>query len=137
MMNRHHLRALAAAAAVVLASHVAYSQAADPKPQVTTVIQDAIRLIEGKKYAELFKTLVWPAEVEGLVAKYGSIENLGAEFGKTERPDVLLKALQAALKVEPTFERDGTIARFTFDRPVGRERGLVLQKQGDRWYLRD
>jgi hypothetical protein len=69
--------------------------------------------------------------------EFGTVENLAAEFGKAERAGTLLKALQAASKLAPVFNETNTSARYTFESPIGRERGLLLQKIGDRWYIAD
>jgi hypothetical protein len=112
-------------------------QQPDHKRQVQTAIQEAIRLLEAKQHLEFVKTFMRPNEVERLVAKFGTVDNLAAEFGKDERAGTLLKALQTASKLEPMFNSTNTSARFTFETPIGRERGLLLQKIGDRWYIAD
>lgn len=113
------------------------TQQPDPKRQVQTAIEDAIRLLEGKQYLEFVKTFMRPNEVERLVAKFGTVENVAAEFGKNERAGTLLKALQAAAKLAPVFNETNTSARYTFETPIGGERRLLLQKIGDRWYIAD
>lgn len=116
---------------------LAAQQQTDPGRQVTALLVDAIRLLEGQRHVEFVKTYMRPSELEELVARFGTPENVAAEFVKEQRAAALLKALQAALKLEPTFEADGTRARYTFETPVGGERRLLLQKIGDRWYIRD
>lgn len=112
-------------------------QQPDPRRQVQTVLQEAIRLLETRQHLEFVKTFMRPNEVERLVAKFGTIENLAAEFGRDERVGTLLKALQAASKLEPMFNSTNTSARYTFETPIGRDRGLLLQKIGERWYIAD
>ena len=115
-----------------------FAQQTDAKRQVGAAIQEAIRLLEAKKHLEFVKTFMRPNELDELITKFGTVEKLATEFGKDdERSGNLLKALHAAAKLEPTFNADGTIARYAFEAPVGRERSLSLQKIGDRWYLRD
>jgi hypothetical protein len=109
----------------------------DPKKEVMAVVEGSIKLINEKKYTELIKTHIWPAEVEKLTARFGSVENAAAEMVKTDRMATVLKVLQTAAKLQPGFERDGTIARFQFETPIGRDSGLKLEKLNGRWYLRD
>jgi hypothetical protein len=129
---------ISAAAAVFLwSTAAAFAQQTDARRQVATAIQESIRLLEAKQHLEFVKTFLRPSELEELVAKFGSVEKVAAELGKDDRIGTMLKRLHAASKLEPTFNADGTIARYTFDAPIGREKGLSLQKIGDRWYLRD
>lgn len=107
------------------------------KGQTTAVVQDAIRLLESKLYLDFIKKYMRPSELEELVAKFGSPENVAAEFDKQQRAPGMLTALRAALKLEPAFDAEGTRARYTFETPIGGERALTLQKIGDRWYIRD
>ena len=138
MITAGQVLALFAGAAVFASAHLqASAQQPDAKRQVATALQDAIRLLEAKQHLEFIKTFMRPSEVEELVAKFGSAENVAAELGKGDRIGTMLKRLHAASKLEPTFNTDGTIARYTFDAPIGREKGLSLQKIGERWYLRD
>jgi hypothetical protein len=146
MTNRIGARIIAAgralalvAGAAVLASAQPYASAQQPdaRRQVAAAIQESIRLLEAKQHLEFIKTFIRPSEVEELVAKFGSAENVAAESAKGDRIGTMLKRLHAASKLEPTFNTDGTIARYTFDAPIGREKGLSLQKIGERWYLRD
>ncbi len=129
----------AAVAAVVLLSaavDTAAGQETDAKRQVDAAIKDATRLLEAKQHVEFIKTYMRPNEIERLLPKFGSIETLATEFGK-EAAGTMLKALQAAAKLVPVFNETMTSARYTFETPIGRERGLLLQKIGDRWYVAD
>jgi hypothetical protein len=111
---------------------------ADPKKEVMAVVEGAIKLLTEKKHAEFIKTYMWPAEVERLTTRYGSVDKLAAEMAKSdERMAAMLKQLQTAAKLEPSFEGDGSIARFRFEQQVGRDSGLKLEKLNGRWYLRD
>lgn len=112
-------------------------QQTDPRSQVTAAIRDAIRLLEANQHLEFVKRYMRPSELERQVAKFGSPENVAAEFVKQQRAPLMLKALQAALKLEPAFDADGTRARYAFSAPIGGESALTLQKIGDRWYIRD
>jgi hypothetical protein len=129
-------RALTATSLAVL-SLAPQAPQADPKKQVMTVVEDSIALITEKKHVEMFKKYLWPAELERLIAKFGTVEAAAEAMVKTERMAILLKVLQTAAKLEPSFEQGGTIARFRFDAPIGRDAGLKLEKAGGRWYLRD
>jgi hypothetical protein len=145
MTNRIRARILGAGLALTLAAGTAglafadpqaSGQQADAKRQVAAAIQEAIRLLEAKQHLEFVKTFIRPSELEELVTKFGTVEKVAAELGKDD-DGTMLKRLHAASKLEPTFNADGTIARYTFDAPIGGEKGLSLQKIGDRWYLRD
>jgi hypothetical protein len=122
---------------IVGSSLFASGQQPDPTRQVAAAVQNAIKLLEAKQYLEFVKTCMRPNEVDELVTKYGSIEKLAAELGANPRMADLLKALQAATNLEPSFNAEGTIATFGFDPPVGRDRSLSLQKISDRCVLRD
>ena len=112
-------------------------QQTDSRSQITAVVRDAIRLLEANQHLDFIKKYMRPSELERQVAKFGSPENVAAEFVKQQRAPLMLKALQAALKLEPAFDSDGTRARYTFPAPIGGESTLTLQKIGDRWYIRD
>ena len=126
-----------AAALITVWAFAGQAQQADPKKEVMAVVEGAIKLITEKKYAELMKTYIWPAEVERLTARFGSVDNAAAEMAKGDGMATVLKALQTAAKLEPAFERDGTVARFRFDTQIGRDTALKLEKLNGRWYLRD
>ena len=126
-----------AAALITVWTFAGQAQQGDAKKEVMAVVEGSIKLITEKKYTELIKTYIWPAEVERLTARFGSVDNAAAEMAKGDSMATVLKALQAAAKVEPGFERDGTIAYFQFTAPIGRDSGLKLEKLNGRWYLRD
>jgi hypothetical protein len=128
---------LIAAAIVTVTAFTAQAQQPDPKKEVMTVVESSIKLITEKKYAELIKTYIWPAEVEKLTARFGSVDSAAAEMAKRDGMATVLKALQTAARLEPAFERDGTIARFRFDQQIGADSGLKLEKLNGKWYLRD
>jgi hypothetical protein len=132
------VRARIALAIVALPAAVNLAAAqTQPRTQVMAALEEAVRLLEAKQHIEFVKTFVRPSELEELVAKFGTVDAAAAEFGKGDRPAVLLDRLRAAVKLEPNFRRDDTIAVFSFDRPIGRERSLTMQRIGERWYLRD
>ena len=126
-----------AAALITVWAFSGQAQQGDAKKEVMAVVENSIKLITEKKYAELIKTYIWPAEVERLTARFGSLDNAAAEMAKGDGMATVLKALQTAAKLEPAFERDGTVARFRFDAPIGRDSGLKLEHLKGRWYLRD
>lgn len=126
-----------AAAIVTVTAFTAQAQQSDARKEVMAVVEGSLKLIAEKKYAELIKTHIWPAEVEKLTARFGSVDNAAAEMGKADRMAPLLKVLQTAAKLEPAFEGDGSIARFRFDQQIGRDSGLKLEKLNGKWYLRD
>jgi hypothetical protein len=114
-----------------------FAAQADLQRELTTAIKDAILLLERKDYVAFMKTFMRPEELKEMLEKYGSIEGVATEFGRSERPSTLLKALEAASKIEPAFSREGTRADYTFETPIAGERRLSFQKIGDRWFLRD
>jgi uncharacterized protein YgbK (DUF1537 family) len=132
MVSRSIVMALAAAWAFA-----GQAQQTDAKKEVMAVVEGSIKLITEKKYAELIKTYIWPAEVEKLTARFGSVDNAAAEMAKGDSMATVLKALQTAAKLEPAFEGDGSVARFRFDTQIGRDSGLKLEKLNGKWYLRD
>jgi hypothetical protein len=125
------------AAIVAYLAAPAFGQKPDAGRDVAASVQEAIRLLKNQRHLEFIKTFMPPLEVERLVAKFGTLEKLAGEFGKDDRPAILLRALEAAAKLEPAFSEGGTVATFTFTTPVGRERGVTLRKIGDRWYFVD
>ncbi len=133
---RARARILVAMVTILAAVSSAAAQT-EPKAQVIAALKEAVRLLEAKHYVEFAKTFVRPSELEGLVAKVGTVDAAAAEFGKGERAALLLDRLRAAARLEPSFRRDDTIAVFSFDQPIGKERSLTMQKIGERWYLRD
>ena len=137
MMHRSTAAVLMWSMVAVLACSWFAGAQPDLQREVMSTIDGAIRLIQREQYVELMTTYFRPSEVEELVARFESVEKAAAAFTRTGRQVALLAVLQAAAKSEPRFEREGTIAVFRFDPPVGKERGLSLQKIGARWYLRD
>lgn len=125
------------AAFVMAGAFAGQAQQGDAKKEVMAVVENSIKLITEKKHVELIKTYIWPAEVEKLTARFGSVDNAAAEMAKGDSMATVLKALQAAAKLEPAFESGGTIARFQFDAPIGRDSGLKLELLKGKWYLRD
>jgi hypothetical protein len=109
----------------------------DSRRELTAVIKEAIVLLERKDYVAFMKTFVRPEELKEMLEKHESIEVVAREFGRSEQPSTLLKALEASSKIEPTFSREGTRADYVFEAPIGGERRLSFQKIGDRWFLRD
>ena len=87
------------------------------RSQVTAAVRDAIRLLEANQHLDFIKKYMRPSELERQVAKFGSPENVAAEFVKQQHAPLMLKALQAALKLEPAFDSDGTRARYPSRRP--------------------
>ena len=122
-------------ALIAMGAFAGQAQQADPRKEVMAVVEGSIKLITEKKHAELIKTYIWPAEVEKLTARFGSVDNAAAEMAKSDRMAPLLKVLQTAAKLEPSFE--GEIARFRFDTQIGRDSGLKLERLNGKWYLRD
>jgi hypothetical protein len=126
-----------ATAVVTVCALAGQAQQPDPKKEVMAVVEGSIKLITEKKHAELIKTYIWPAEVEKLTARFGSVDNAAAEMAKGDRMATVLKALQTAAKLEPAFEGNGSVARFRFDTQIGRDSGLKLERLNGKWYLRD
>ena len=124
-----------AAALVAVWALAGQAQQVDAKKEVMAVVEGSIKLITEKKHAELIKTYIWPGEVEKLTARFGSVDKAAAEMAKGDGMATVLKALQTAAKLEPSFE--GDVARFRFDTPIGRDSGLKLEKLNGKWYLRD
>lgn len=123
------------AAIVTVSASAGQAQQADVRKEVMAVVEGSIKLITEKKHAEFIKTYIWPAEVERLTARFGSVDNVAAEMAKSDRMATMLKVLQTAAKLEPSFE--GDIARFRFDTQIGRDSGLKLERLKGKWYLRD
>jgi hypothetical protein len=126
-----------AIAAVVVCPGASRAAQTDASQQVRATLQRGVRLLEAKDYAAFVKELLRPSELDRLMAKFKTIESVAAEIARRDETAPLLERLRAAVTLEPTYRRDGTIASFTFDPPIGRERGLSLEKIGERWYLRD
>jgi hypothetical protein len=139
MRRRRTLRHafLVATIFLTLGNGAARGQESELSQQVAAAVAGAARMLERKEYAAFVKTYLRPSELEELLAKYESVEKIAAEFTRRDRHVTMLARLQAAAKGTPTFSREGTIATYRFDPPVDKERGLSLQKIGDRWYLRD
>ncbi len=111
------------------------AQTTNPRTQPESAIKEGIRLLEAKKFAEFAKTFVRPSELEELLAKQ-PLEELVVEFEKRRAAD-LLAVLRAASAMKPTLNEERTRAVYTFEKPVGGERRLQLEKIGEFWYLRD
>ena len=111
-----------------------YAQS-DPRTQPDSAIKEAIRLLEAKKYAEFIRTFARPSELEELLARQ-SLEAVSADFEKRKAADVLAM-LRAAATMKPALNEDRTRAEYAFEKPVGGERRLQLEKIGQFWYLRD
>ena len=110
-------------------------QSSSPRTQPDSAIKEGIRLLEAKKYAEFLETFVRPSELAELLDKR-SLAETADEFGKRRAAD-LLAVLRAASALKPALNEGGTRAEYVFEKPIGRERRLQLQKIGEFWYFRD
>ena len=124
--------------AILAASFQAtFGQQADPRREPATALEEAVRLLEGRHYAEFFQKYASPAELDGAVKRFGSVENVVVEFNRAGRFELALKAFQAAMKTPPEFTPDGTRANYRFDAPIGGEIRLQLRKIDGLWYWND
>ena len=114
-----------------------FGQQADPRREPATALKEAVRLLESKKHEEFLQKFVSPSELETRIKKLGSLKNMMVEFDRAGRFELALKALQAAMKVQPTFYNEGTRANYRFDAPIGGEVRLQLTKINGLWYWTD
>jgi hypothetical protein len=119
------------------AFQTASTPSADPRREPGTAIKEAIRLLEARDYAVVVKTFIRPSELEEMLTKHGTIEEVAKEFVKDDRPAKMLDVLKAASTMTPTMNADGTRANYTFEKPVGGAKRLSMAKIGDYWFLRD
>jgi hypothetical protein len=125
--------------AVMLAAliHTTFAQQPDPRREPATAIREAIRLLESKSHTEFVQKCMSPIQVDRAKTQFGTLENAVAEFGRRGGFESALKAFQAAMKVQPTFNGDGTRANYAFDAPIGGEVRLQLRKIDGLWYWAD
>jgi hypothetical protein len=112
----------------------AFGQKIDPRREPATAVAEAIRVLERKDYATFLQTFARPEELKELLASK-KIEEVAAEFGKEKAADILI-ALKAAAKMTPTLSREGTRADYRFEKPIGGESRITLEKIGEYWYFR-
>ena len=110
------------------------AQNPDPRRDPTLAVAEMIRLLEKKDHATLLKTFATPEELERLT-RDKTFDARVVEFANTRAAGYLL-ALQAASKMKPTFNDDRTRAYYRFEKPIGGEPRISLQKIGEFWYLR-
>jgi hypothetical protein len=125
--------------AVMLAAsvHTPFAQQADPRREPATALKEAARLLEAKDYANFIQKCIAPDELEKGLKMFGSVDKIVAEFNRSGRFELALKALQAAMKTEPEFYDDRTRANYRFDAPIDGEMRLQLRKVGGLWYWAD
>jgi hypothetical protein len=114
-----------------------FGHQADPRREPAKALKEAVRLLESKNYEEFLQKCISPAELETGIKKLGSLKDIVVEFNRTGRFELALKALQAALKTQPTFNGEGTRANYRFDAPIGGETRLQLTKINGLWYWTD
>jgi hypothetical protein len=132
------MRAIVLIVAILAASfQTPFGQQADPRSEPATALKEAARLLESKKHEEFLQKFVSPSELEAEIKKLGSLKNIMVEFDRVGRFELALKALQAAMKVQPTFYNEGTKANYRFDAPIGGEVRLQLTKINGLWYWTD
>lgn len=112
----------------------ALGQKIDPRREPATTVAEAIRVLERKDYATFLQKFARPEELKELLAKK-TIEEVSAEFAKEKAADVLL-ALKAAATMTPALSREGTRADYRFEKPIGGESRITLEKIGEHWYFR-
>ena len=132
------MRVIVLIAAMLAASvQTTFGQQADPRSEPATALKEAVRLLESKKHEEFLQKFVSPSQLESGITKLGSLKNMVVEFDRAGRFELALKALQAAMKVQPTFYDEGTRANYRFDAPIGGEVRLQLTKINGLWYWTD
>jgi hypothetical protein len=117
--------------------HMAFAQQADPRREPATALREAVRLLESKNHAEFLQKFMSPTELDRATQRFGTFDNVLAEFGRRGGFDVALKAFQAAMRVQPTLYDDGTRANYPFAEPIGGEIRLQLRKIDGLWYWAD
>jgi hypothetical protein len=131
------MQALLVAAIVISGAFQSASTPPDPRREPATAIKEAIRLLEARDYLVFVKTVIRPSELEELLTKHGTLEEVAKEFAKNDRPARILDVLKAASTLTPTRNADGTGANYAFEKPVGGAKRLSMAKIGDYWFLRD
>ncbi len=107
----------------------------DPRESLDTAVPEAVRLLEAKDYEGLLKTFVAPKELEQIVEK-GDLKDLAKSFGgnKAER---LLKVLQAAKGLMPTYNDDQTLATYKLPEKIESKGEIRFQKIEKLWYIKN
>jgi hypothetical protein len=113
------------------------TQPADPRREPASAIKEAIRLLEARDYAAFVKTCMRPSELEEMLVKHKTVEEVAKEFAQSDRAARMLDVLKAASTMTPVMNADGTRANYTFEKPVGGAKRLSLAKVDGLWYLRD
>jgi hypothetical protein len=132
------MRVIVLIVAMLVASvQTTFGQDADPRREPATALKEAVRLLESKKHEEFLQKFVSPSELETGIKKLGSLKDIVVEFNRTGRFELALKALQAAMKVQPTFYNEGAKANYRFDAPIDGEVRLQLTKINGLWYWTD
>jgi hypothetical protein len=108
----------------------------DPREQLDTAIADTIRLLKAKDYKTLLERMVPPDDLKKIVGNE-SLEVFAREFGESDKPKVLLEALQSVQGGKPKLSDDGTQARFDLKKPVGSKTTISFKKVGKNWYIQN
>lgn len=130
------LKFLTIALLILTSVHVVAAEpAADPRENLATAIPEAIRLLEQKEYATLFKSFVRPDELEA-VTKKTPLKDILSIFAERKGPQ-LLAMLQEIKDKQPTMNEAKTTASYNFKEPIGGKQTIEFIKVDKYWYLKN
>jgi hypothetical protein len=108
---------------------------ADPREKLSTLIPEAIRILEAKEYSIFLKNFVSPTEFRELILKTGLDQSAFArQFGDKRAPQLLL-ILKSLSDAKLTLDPIGMIVTYELPESVGRRNTLSFQKIVKYWYM--
>ena len=105
------------------------------RDELATVVPEAIRLLEEKKYEDFVTTFLAPEEFKK-IAKDKPLKEFADQFGKGHAA-MLLQTLRAIEGKAPKLDRAGETATFKHDVKDTPHDTMVFVKRGKRWFIRN
>lgn len=134
--------------AVITCMGTAAGQAAeekfDPAAALKTQIDEMIKLLEEEKYEALLIRVIPPSVRKEMFDEKGKPSAEFIEQFKKDKAEDLLKALSATKGLTPEWNEDKTIATYTFDEKLRKEKKLKSRPlkftradpdAGETWYI--
>jgi len=88
-------------------------------------------LADDTKTVELLQTYINPEQIEGILKKEGSLDDIAGAFNKDEKKPVLIELLHK-ITLESLIADD---EKHTIQAKIGNERPLVFSFINGRWYI--
>lgn len=122
--------------AILLVASTAVA-ADDPQEKLGSAIDEGIRLLEAKENLEFVKKFAHPDDLKEILKEEGvTVESIAEKFGEKGAKS-LLAALKYAKTTPPTMNEDKSKATWKIDQVNFEVDSVVMEKKGDKWYVRN